>query len=144
MPSTRPSAPETLGPLGLDAHGRPEQVLQAARHLIGVLGQAGALAHDGAVGVHEVQALELDHRRHLAQQLHGVRSGPGGVAGREMPSQVPESRRPQKGLGHGVSDDVRIAVAGEPRRPRHRHAAQDERSPRIPREPVDVEALSDP
>ena len=83
------------------------------------------------------------HRRHLVQEGHGVGSGPGGVAGREVAPEVAESGRAEQRLGHGVGHDVGVAVPGEPGRAGDGHPAEDERPPRVPREAVDVEALPD-
>ena len=53
MPSTRPSAPETLGPLGLHAHRRAQDIRQARAMSSVWSAEPGSLAHDRAVGVHQ-------------------------------------------------------------------------------------------
>ena len=57
MPSTRPRAPRPSARLALTLTGAPSTAPRPPGHLVGVLGQAGALAHHGAVGVHEAHAL---------------------------------------------------------------------------------------
>ena len=77
-------------------------------------GQAGGLEHDGAVHV-----ADLPGRRHLghdpSQQAHAVGAGPGLVVGGKVAAEVTEPRRAEEGVGHGVGNDVGIAVPGQPR-----------------------------
>ncbi len=66
-----------------------------------------------------------------------------GSTGREVASEVPETRRAEQRFGHGVGHDIRVAVAGQPGRAGNGHPSEHERAPRVTREAVDVESLPD-
>ena len=54
-------------------------------------------------------------RHHPGQQIHAVGTRPGLVTGGKMAAEVTEPSRPEKGVGHGVGDDIGVAMADEAR-----------------------------
>ena len=143
MPSTRPSAAQSLGPGGLDRDRGAHHRAQALHHGRGVRGQAGRVGDDGAVRVGAREAAGGRHGDHLGQQGHAVGALPDGIRVGEVPAQVAQADRAQHGVGQRVAHGVGVAVTAQAAAALDDDAAQDERSMRVLGEAVDVDPLAD-
>ena len=81
---------------------------QVVPHFFDIGGQLGLLGQNGGVHVAHLVPLLLQQLHHMVQQLQAVRPRVGRVGVREVPSDVPQSRRSQQGVHHRVGEHVRV------------------------------------
>ena len=106
--------------------------------------QAGVLEDHRAVDVAHPPPLRLHQAAHPAQQVEAVGAGPGRVGVREVLPQVAQAGRPQQRIGHGVGEDVGVAVTGQAPLAGQPHPAQHQRPPGVVGEGMGVEPQPDP
>ncbi len=104
---------ETLWSGGLDTHRSSHGGAQSFFHVPAVGGEARSVEHHGAVGVAGPEAGFGEPAHDLGQHRHAVGTRPGRIRVGKMGSQVAETSGAEKGVGHGVSNDVGIAVTGQ-------------------------------
>src|SRR5581483_1783741 len=136
--------PEPLGPLGLDADGRPHHGRQPFSHGRLVGGQLRRFEDHRRVGIGDRPPGGRHEFDDPGQQGQAVGPPPAGVAIGEVGADVAETGGAEEGVGHGVGHDVGVAVPGQTPLAGQDDPAQDQRPPRVVAPGMDVEALPDP
>ena len=144
MPSTRPIAPRPSARLAFTLTGAPSRSCEPARHVVGVLGQPGSLAHDGAVRIHEphVPALPPSTTPGPAAPWSRRRPKSGSLAGKWRP-RSPSPAAPSSASATAWATTSASLWPASPAAPGIGHAPEHERPARVPRETVHVESLPD-
>ena len=144
MPSRRPSAPRPSARLPFTVTGAPTASARRRSHLLAVGRQLGRLQHDRAVDVAGLPARRPDRRHGATEQVEAVGAGQGGIGVGEVLADVAEAGGAEERVGHGVGDDIGIAVAGQTGLAVEPYPTQHQRAVGVVAEGVDVEALPHP
>ena len=104
-------------------------------------GQLRRLGNQGDVQISQTVARPAELFRHCPEKHPGVNPLILGIRVREVPADVPQGRRPQKGVHHRVKQNVRVGVAVQAPAPGDFHAPQNQGAAR--RQPVNVISVSD-
>src|ERR1700733_13024614 len=133
------SDPLACGGLHIDASGcQAEGAGQTLPDRLTVWAKLGALHHDGAVHVDQLQSSRSDTRDHHLEQLDRVGIAIALVAVGEVLTDVAEAGRAKQGVDHCMSEHVGIGMTVEAELAWNIHATENQRA--APDEPVGVVA----
>ena len=143
IPSTRPRAPEALGPGGLHVHRRPTTADQPpAIRRCGR--QPGPLADHRAVGVHRHPArLGASATTWASRSRESAPAQRGSVSGKWRP-RSPRPAAPRRASARAWATTSASLWPASPAPPGDGDPAEDQGPARLAGEAVDVEALTDP
>ena len=116
IPSPRPTQPipSPVVNLTFTAPGsRPSASASRVAHPLPIVAQLRRLAQHRRVDVHGRKAHVADHCPHGPQQLDRVGVPPALVSVREVHPDVPQPRRADQRVHHGVCENVGVGPAGE-------------------------------